>query len=607
MRTNNKTVGNSNQNKVAESATPQMAANSLATLLSITQASSWLKQNIEGILNDPRPSIFINQIINALKIAYELQKGNINLGMLAPMQSGKSGTIYFLCNYVLRDINFLNDCEHAAFVTSMRNKTLFYQNKLNLELDAFDYVNKSPIPSNILVYKIDDFFKKPNPYKEVLNSNIKVVVRDEDQYGSGDSSTFDEGFFHQLRMRLPLIPLLSVSATPFDILDARDKGYPINIIEGDRPANYFGITEMLNNGLIEELPEYFNVFEKFGSGKNDIKLHEIIERYTAHLVSFESGIGIVRVRTTNQAVLLRTMISTIYKGVLECIFIGSTKDCDYTISQGIEQAQNMVIKQKKRVFLIIVQALGAGKDFKMLKDYFRFGIETRESQLANVAQGLPGRFCGYHNNRSFKLLASASLLKKYAAFEQNTQVFYDESWRKGIFTQKVFELTTQCVLGSKTKQGEKIKIENIEVYDHIQLQNPETIKLLWHKIGIKNMEKILETFNWQKFERSSGGANFRIKNCSKEVTVRLASSYETDAKGINRLYSNWVNANLESDFASVFSQRKHYKYGILCSNYPVSHPKNTLGICGIMIIESGEKIRQNLTVDIDNESMYKVA
>lgn len=571
----------------------------LATALQAIDANDWLRTNIDGILNDPRQTIFENQIINALRIGLQLKYGEINLGMLAPMQSGKSGTVYFLCNYVLRAIDYLKDYQHAAFVTSMRDKSLYDQNKANLSQDAYDYANRYYMPSNILVYKIDEFFKKPNPYRAVSDSDIRIIVRDEDQYGAGASSTFDEGFFNKLRVRLPYIPLLSVSATPFDILDAKMKGYPVAIIEGERPTNYFGITEMLKQGMVENLPANFNVFEKCGPGKDDIKLNSKVEDYAEYLLSFNSGIGIVRVKSSQQAILLRSMIKSIYQGKMDCLFIGSTEDCDYTINQGIDEAQLRVIKQKRKVFLIIVQALGAGKDFKMLKDYFRFGIETRESQLANVAQGLPGRFCGYHSNRSFKLLACTHLLQKYSEFENRTDVFYEKNWRGNIYNEQILDLTSQSSISQEQKAGDFIPVTQIEQISIDEMKTISQCKNLISKIGKENLRKLLDVFNWSKYDVTNGCTGFRLNDPAMQITVRAASSYNN-----NRLYTIWNNLTVKSDFGSAFFKKRDYKYGILCSNYPVGHPKNLIGFCGIMLVKSGIRETRTESFFIENSSMY---
>ena len=111
----------------------------IKSLMNEINATQWLRNNIEEILKQPKVlGIFANQIINALKIGVEFKNGCLNIGNLAPMQSGKSGTIYFLCNYVLIDMGFLKECEHVLFVTSMTDTDLYDQNQVNLEQDPFE-------------------------------------------------------------------------------------------------------------------------------------------------------------------------------------------------------------------------------------------------------------------------------------------------------------------------------------------------------------------------------------------------------------------------------------------------------------------------------------
>ena len=65
--------------------------------------------------------------------------------------------------------------------------------------------------------------------------------------------------------------------------------------------------------------------------------------------------------------------------------IGSN-GCDFSISEGIQEVKSLVVSQGKRVLLIVIQALAAGKDFGRLKEKIRFGIESRNRQLANGAR-----------------------------------------------------------------------------------------------------------------------------------------------------------------------------------------------------------------------------
>src|SRR5690606_20241490 len=111
----------------------------ITELLNDLNASDQLRLNIIDTLKDSeRTQIFPNHVINALKIGISLKVGAVNTALVAPMQSGKSGTIYFLCNYVLPEIGFLAEDESVLFVTSMRDTDLYEQNRINLEKDYFE-------------------------------------------------------------------------------------------------------------------------------------------------------------------------------------------------------------------------------------------------------------------------------------------------------------------------------------------------------------------------------------------------------------------------------------------------------------------------------------
>ena len=135
------------------------------------------------------------------------------------MQSGKTGTIKHLCNLILPKIKFIKDDESILFLTSMMDKDLKNQNIRSLE--GYD--------SNIFVMPMNKF--KSHGVAEVENLNVKLIVRDEDQYGCGKESSFDKSFFDNVRKLLPELPLLSVSATPLDILDAKAKGIKVELLK----------------------------------------------------------------------------------------------------------------------------------------------------------------------------------------------------------------------------------------------------------------------------------------------------------------------------------------------------------------------------------------
>jgi len=414
----------------------------LELLLSRLNASESLHINICDTLNNTaRTGIYENQIINALRLGIAILEGNINTALISSMQSGKSKTVYFLCNYVLPEIGFIGKHDHVLFVTSMRDTDLYNQNSRNLEADYYDAYEKKMKSSKIKVLKMNEFFKSPNPQKVVKDYGVKLVIRDEDQYGCGEESLFQFAFFNELRRRISNIHLLSVSATPYDILDAHfQSDVDVEVIEGVRPPSYYGITEMIKDGVIENLPKDFQPLQDNG---NEYIIHPKVIHMIEHLTDFEDGLGIIRESNTLRAIELRNLIRELYSKSIEIIVIGSDSACDFGINEGLTEVNNLVIGRGKKVILIVVQALTAGKDLGNLKEKVRFGIETRDKQLANGAQGIAGRCCGYHSNRDFKILANSNLLGHYARFEQDWEIFSDKEWRSELFENSIKGLTTQ--------------------------------------------------------------------------------------------------------------------------------------------------------------------
>jgi hypothetical protein len=194
----------------------------IETLLNELNAPQSLEENIIDTLhNAKRTGIFPNQIINALRLGQSIKEGNQNMAFVASMQSGKSGTVYFLCNYVLPALGLINKYESILFVTSMRDTDLYDQNCRVLHKECYGAATGDMKPSNIKVMKMSDFFNHPNPHKVVNEFDVQLIVRDEDQYGCGDESSFQIAFFNELRRRIPDIKLLAVIATPYYILDAQ--------------------------------------------------------------------------------------------------------------------------------------------------------------------------------------------------------------------------------------------------------------------------------------------------------------------------------------------------------------------------------------------------
>lgn len=566
-------------------------------LLNTIDANESMRTNlIEAIQNCNRTGIFPNQVINALRIAISIQEGHRNTAFVAPMQSGKSGTAYVLCNYILPEIGFLKERESVLFVTSMRDTDLYEQNRQNLENDYYDCFEQEFRPSVIQVMKMSDFFNHPNPHKVVNDYDVKLIVRDEDQYGCGEESSFQNAFFTSLRSKMPEIRLLAISATPYDILDAHfSSDTHVEVIEGERPPQYFGISEMLEQGLVENYPQDFRPLQvQEINGEELFFVHPKVLDYVNHLISFEDGLGIIRVSNTNRALELRNLLIKQFKEEVISIAIGSDNSCDFGIQEGLSEVKKMITRQGKRVILIVVQALTAGKDLKLLKEKVRFGIETRNRQLANGAQGITGRLCGYHNNRKFKLLASQHLLQHYAAFEQDWEIFADSDWRNSLYNGRVRGLSTHTKFQQEQVATDFFPILAIEEYDISKVLQLQVKDLPF--LTNESLRRLKSFFEPEFYNRNTKGVRFKTNG----VTVRIASSYNPRS---NRVYNNW-NATETDDFGSIFFKKEQYEYGILISNYPVDDDRNALGFCGIKIFRSGQPEWREQITGVLNQSMY---
>jgi hypothetical protein len=567
-------------------------------LLQQLDAPQSLEDNIVDTLKSSgRTGIFPNQIINALRIGLSIKEGNQNMAFVASMQSGKSGTVYFLCNYILPAIGLIKEFESILFVTSMRDTDLYDQNCRVLHSDYYDCSTGGLKSSVLKVMKMSDFFNHPNPHKVVNEYNVQLIIRDEDQYGSGVESSFELAFFAELRYRMPDIKLLAVSATPYDILDAQFTGATdVDVIVGVRPPEYYGISEMLADDIIEDIPDGFRPLQAQDSeGEAVYNVHPKTLEYVNHLNTFDSGLGIIRESNTSRALELRKLLSKGYKNQCTTIVIGSDSACNFSINEGIKEISDLILKRGQRVVLIIVQALSAGKDLGILKEKVRFGIEPRDKQLANGAQGITGRFCGYHNNRNFKLMASKSLLEHYAQFEQDWEIFADDKWRDELFNSNVKGLSTHTKFVKAQSEGAFTPIEGMDTLTYDQLLTEEG-RMNLSFIDDEAYHRLLDYFEPTFYDVSTKGTRFKQKG----VTVRIASSYN---QASNRVYKTW-NCRLDSDFGSVFFKKNPYQYGLLISNFPVGHKDNTLGFTGIKIIQSGKKEWRNQETNVQNNSMY---
>lgn len=559
----------------------------------INASKSFIK-GIKNVVSSEFTGIFENQLTNALAIAESLLNKNEITALVASMQSGKTDTAFTLGNYILPEIDLLKDNETILFITSMTDTILYHQNKISLEKEYYSFKDKKFISSKIRVEKMKNF----NRYgaQIIKNFNVKYIIRDEDQYGCGQESSFDLIYFRELKKVFKKLPLIAISATPFDLLDSKVKSNEVELIHGERPKNYFGISEMIKEGNIYDLPDKYKPIKvRFINNKKKVFIHEIITNSIEYLLRQDDGYGIIRVGSTKEGDILKKELIKHSKEKYKVMMIGSRNECDNDIESGLKLLHNEVIRKRNKVVLIVIQALTAGKNLGKLKEYFRFGIESRKSQLANGAQGIPGRICGYHENRNFILYANKTLLVHYSEFENDPEIYADEDWKYFLLRfGKIKSLSTHTGLERSQNEGFYSKIVDIKTFGVDDIYSYEFENDL-DFLDKKSIKKLRNYFSKEYYESSS-----KQYSLSNNCSTRLASSYEDP----HRLYREWDNEIGEDFTKTFFRGAKKVKYGILISNYPQTHEKNSINFCGIRVFISGDYYFQSHITSTVNKSMY---
>ena len=516
-------------------------------------------------------------------------KTNKSITLVAPMQSGKTSTYFDVAIDAIK-----NGIVKKIVIFSGNRETM-------LRDQTMDRVSKNELLKDVTEVVWGPDLKKYNP--DIFTNTL--YIWDESHYGQSDEQEVDN-----FCSKCGICPLgldsfqsvyyLSVSATPFDILEAAEHNQDIQIVEGVRPNNYFGITEMLELRLVEDNSDFEAVISHPTKGGIVYLLTEKMQEYMNHLNRFEFGLGIIRMSKLQEGERLREVVNGCYSGEVTPILIGCGSGCDYNIREGIARVEQHVCNEGKKILLIVVNALSAGKDLGRLKQYTRFCIEMRSKQIANAVQGLPGRICGYHNNRDIKVMAKLEILEHYAEFENDYEKFYDSNWRQRLATLNVYQISTQVSLKWTEKTGRKCKVLSSQEFSLDDLRNPGTWKYLPEELYCEPTKRdaLMELFEPAFYNNPQKGFKLRIP----DVNVRIYTNYGQPKD--NRVAKLWNKANKGDDYYTITFMKKDYKAGILISNLPPDHPKNAMGFQGIKVVWPDTPYISKGTTEMTNGSMY---
>lgn len=467
--------------------------------------------------------IFNNQKRTAEKVLNSINLGNKRLHLVAPTQSGKTGSIVHLANIMPK--------RRILLTSGMMDNHLYNQNSFIAENAA----------KNIRSMKIHSLLKEPNPQYIIKKLNIEVIVIDENHYGIGCDSRLDK-FIYKLSKKAPNVIIIWVGATGYQLVnsDVID-----DTIQMDVPEKYFGASDVLNSKhfLHSDGFDYLNKLtskERIEKGIDyGVVVNSEMRKVIEHFLSFKNGLGIVRVSTFASAEVLQESLQNRYPYFN--ILIASSRG-EESISETVKNAQ--MIAEDKRVILIVIGGLKAGVDLSDTKEIVRFVIETYKT-CAAVSQGLIGRMCGYHNNRSCMFVADKQAVQLQASFERDYRIINDE------FLLEIFEEGSKR-LGANFDLSNKYNSKKEEFYNgtahkvnDISELNPDWFKE-YHKGYFQKVKSLMENV-------LESNGDYRLKT-TDHVTLKDKINTIQSRKFKNRKqFDSYIGkVNGRFNFTSVF-------------------------------------------------------
>jgi len=435
------------------------AFNKLFDLFNIYKLNNTSKKNEINTNNIIYKDDVINQIYsNSIKLANNINDALIDNNIvvaIAPMQFGKTDTVHYLSNFLLSK-NY-EQGETTLFMTSMSDSALLIQNKESLENRKFYFDNKWNDSVTHVVKMVPDFRDNAIDYLKKLN--VKVIIFDECDYGSGKNSVFNKNLFKLIKTNKIDVKIVLISATPYCAVNAIFNGeLNAKIIQTDTPENYFGVSKMLDLNMIKDI----NDFDGQGTPYRLLDKFKLTNEFSNDLDWFINenggGLAIVRAEDKYNANTLKTLIED-YSDKYEVIAVGVRfSSIKSVLGDDSFTWKHSIMHENKKIVLIVINALSAGKDLGSLKNYVRLVIETRKKMIANGSQGLVGRICGYHKNKNIRIIASKNILENYKLLEDNISIIDDQKFIDSI-NDSGLDFSTQ--LRKQKKSKTKLKYETI--------------------------------------------------------------------------------------------------------------------------------------------------
>ena len=471
--------------------------------------------------NKTNYKIYSNQKETAQMVLNSINLGNKRIHVVAPTQSGKTGTIIHLA-HLMEDKNFI-------LTSCFMENQLFNQNIYIAENYA-DYIK---------AIKVHELLKYPNPKSIVERLEIDVIVIDESHYGVGQESRLDK-LITFLSSKCPQLIIIWVGATGYQLVHSDIIDDTIQMIV---PREYYGVSDILKSDKFIDNDKftYLDVVSKDVRDKAEIDYGAVVnqdfKKVLSYFKSFNNGLGIIRTNKKDTAEIIKVALNNSYPYAKVLVATSDT-----SISDTVKDAQ--MISRKKRVILIVVQGLKAGVDLGETKSSVRFVIETYKT-MAAVTQGLIGRVCGYHENRDCLIVSNRKALELQSKYENDYRVINDD------FLQELFgldntRLASNLSLCSKRQYksddyygGKVYKLNNIDELTLAMFGN-------YTKDYFYSVKKVMARILKEK-------GNYSVKRTDHPSTDNRINTIQSEKFSEREMFDTYLNKMDKTiNFSSIF-------------------------------------------------------
>ena len=530
--------------------------------------------------------IYDNQMRTANMVLNSINLGNKRIHVVAPTQSGKTGTIIHLAN-LMSSKNFL-------LSSGMMENHLFEQNSYIAENNT----------ENIKAIKVHELLKEPNPKKVVKELSIDVVVFDESHYGIGQEGRLSK-LIGQLSSSCPELVVVWVGATGYALInsDVID-----DTIQMEVPKEYYGVSHILksNNLIDSNSMKYIETIDKSVRDKSNVdygvKITGEFKYLLNHLKGFSNGMGIIRVDKQETAQVIKEALNNSFPYAKVIVATSDTG-----IKSSVKDAK--MIARKKRVVLIVVHGLKAGVDLGESKSLVRFVSETYKTK-SSVCQGLVGRICGYHDNRSCIVVADREALELQSMYEADHLVI-NQKFLEDMLGVKSVPLSANIKYGSKynTKKNYYYKGSSYELKSPSEVDinmfsgyNPkyyESVKSLMNKILEKEGDyKVSKEDHPSENDRINTIQSSKFKNRENFV------NYIDRVKGDVNFSSIFHRFSESSEFRSDGKHKGGVSNGQYAKRIKVGLIYDNESKTFYLVVRGKRRVKRTLRTSINNKSIF---